>query len=286
MNETPPIGGGARPLLPSDLGTRLVSAIVLIVLASFCAWAGGWAFRLFAAAIAAAVLYEWLAMTGREPGSHRLVVGALAIVFLAAMVAGAPGSWLLAALVAAAILAAIHGGASGAGTWPAAGLFYALAGGLALAAVRGEIADGLAAIAYLFAVVWATDILAYFVGRRIGGRKLAPSISPGKTWSGAIGGTVGAVAAGVAVASVAVEGASLALAALLAVVLSIVSQIGDLAESALKRRFQVKDSGALIPGHGGVMDRVDGLVAAAAALALALALMGGPEAPFTGLLSH
>lgn len=148
-----------------------------------------------------------------------------------------------------------------------AGLFYAGATGLALAAIRGDDQPGLYAMFFIFAVVWATDILAYFVGRALGGPKLAPSISPGKTWSGAIGGAVSAVAAGVLLAHFLFPGTEI-LAAGLAFVLSACSQSGDLFESFIKRKFGVKDSSRLIPGHGGVMDRVDGLIFACFAASL------------------
>jgi len=121
-------------------------------------------------------------------------------------------------------------------------------------------------------VVWGTDIAAYFTGRAIGGPKLAPRISPGKTWSGAVGGAVIAMIAGTALIYV-VEGAFLWPVAFLALILSIISQSGDLFESYIKRRFGVKDSSHLIPGHGGVMDRVDGLVFASIAAFLVDAVL-------------
>ena len=143
--------------------------------------------------------------------------------------------------------------------WLPGGIFYAGLTGIALAAIRDDDAVGLVAMLFVFAVVWGTDILAYFVGRAIGGPKLAPRISPGKTWSGAIGGTVAGVAAGTAVALAHFPITSPWIPGI-ALLLSIASQIGDLFESFIKRRFGVKDSSKLIPGHGGVMDRVDGLV--------------------------
>ncbi|TIP17063.1 MAG: phosphatidate cytidylyltransferase, partial [Mesorhizobium sp.] len=142
---------------------------------------------------------------------------------------------------------------------------YASLSGLSLAYLRGDSHSGLIAILFLFSVVWATDIAAYFVGRAVGGPKLAPSISPGKTQSGALGGAVGGIAAGLVLAIAAGAG-NLTMLGLVALALSIVSQIGDLFESWVKRRHGCKDSSNLIPGHGGVMDRVDGLVAAAFAL--------------------
>lgn len=127
---------------------------------------------------------------------------------------------------------------------------------------------------FLLVVVWTTDISAYFIGRVLGGPKLWRRISPNKTWSGAIGGLVFAIAAGVVQALVTGQGQIVAWAAF-AAFLSIASQAGDLFESAIKRRFDVKDSSRLIPGHGGIMDRVDGLVAAAIAAAILGFLSGG-----------
>jgi len=135
----------------------------------------------------------------------------------------------------------------------------------------------------LFAIVWTTDIVAYFLGRMIGGPKLLPRVSPKKTWSGAISGLAAAVLAAVAVAKVA--GLSgLSSIALVAAILSFVAQAGDLFESQLKRRFGAKDSSHLIPGHGGLMDRLDGFVFAAVVAALIGILRGGVEAPARGLL--
>jgi len=135
--------------------------------------------------------------------------------------------------------------------------------------------------------VWATDIFAYFVGRAIGGPKLAPRISPGKTWSGAIGGAVAAIIAGTAVVWSFFSADDLRI-PVLALVLSVCSQIGDLFESFIKRRFGVKDSSHLIPGHGGVMDRVDGLIFACFAaflLAIVISLtMSGETLSLGGVL--
>ncbi len=265
---------------PSNLQQRVLSGAVLIVVALALTWAGGIWYRVLAAAISGAVLYEWLSMTARaEAVSHRwLAIGLLAIL-LALLLAGQPISFLLMALVGAVFVTAAHAVKIEAGYWVTLGLAYAGLLGLALAGLRGSDAAGLSATLFLFAVVWATDILAYFVGRAIGGPKLAPSISPGKTWSGAIGGTVAAVLAGGGVAHL--LGSPLGLGAVLALtfLLSVLSQIGDLFESAIKRRFGAKDSSQLIPGHGGVMDRVDGLAVAAFALFLLGVAIAGPDAP-------
>ena len=167
--------------------------------------------------------------------------------------------------------------------WIAAGLCYAGVLLLAPKALRDDPHFGLPAIIFIFVVVWATDIFAYFIGRVLGGPKLAPMISPNKTWSGAIGGTMCAVAVGT-LAMVVLVGSTRVGLVVMAAILSIVSQIGDLAESALKRKFGAKDTSHLIPGHGGVMDRLDGFWAAALiALAIGVA-RGGFDTPAAGLL--
>jgi phosphatidate cytidylyltransferase len=175
--------------------------------------------------------------------------------------------------------------------WGAAGIPYAGVVVVAPVALRRDDELGLAAILFLFAVVWATDILGYFIGRALGGPKLAPQISPKKTWSGACGGALGALAAGVAVVQVIVVPAvpvagraALIAAACIALALSIVAQAGDLFESGVKRRFGVKDASHVIPGHGGLMDRLDGFLAAAAVAALIGLVRGGPDASARGLL--
>jgi phosphatidate cytidylyltransferase len=138
-------------------------------------------------------------------------------------------------------------------------------------------------VIFLFAVVWTTDIAAYFIGRAAGGPKLVPQVSPNKTWSGAIAGTVASMIGGVIVASQFDIG-GLAAVAVVAFVLSVVSQVGDLAESAVKRQFNAKDASQLIPGHGGLMDRLDGFVAAAVAGVLIGTAHSGFDAPARGLM--
>jgi phosphatidate cytidylyltransferase len=269
----------------SNLQLRVVSSVVLIVAVVALTFVGGLPFRLFAAALAAAVFYEWCAMsaTGSD-GRHRLVAAALLGAVLVALVAGYSAPAVLALLAVSCVAAAVDGRLGGQGFWIASGLAYAGLSGLSLAFLRGDDHAGLTAILFLYAVVWATDICAYFVGRSLGGPKLAPKISPGKTQSGALGGVVGGVVAGLALAvSMGVD--NLPVLALVALLLSIVSQAGDLAESWVKRRHGVKDSGNLIPGHGGVMDRVDGLVAAAFALYVIGCLLGGADKPAQALFA-
>jgi len=267
----------------SNLQLRVISAVVLAVLVLGLTWLGGWPFRGLAAAIGALVFFEWSTVAGISRDRRFLaLLWIMAAGVLLALLAGVAATNLLLLAVAAAVLAAVAGQALGQGLSGATGLAYAVFPAIALAFLRGGDLSGLYAILYLFAVVWATDIFAYFVGRAVGGPKLAPSISPGKTWSGAVGGTVAAVVAGLAVAAVAGQ-AGVALLGFVALILSVVSQAGDLFESAFKRRHGAKDSGNLIPGHGGVMDRVDGLVAAAVALYLAGWFVAGPDSPASGL---
>jgi phosphatidate cytidylyltransferase len=168
--------------------------------------------------------------------------------------------------------------------WAAGGVLYG--GGLALAPItlRSDVQRGFTALLFLFAVVWTTDIVAYFVGRALGGPKLAPSISPNKTWSGGIGGTAAAVVVAVGLGFATHLGA-LGMIAVLAAALSMIGQIGDLFESALKRRFGAKDSSNLIPGHGGLMDRLDAFLVAAVLAAIIGIGRGGIEAPGRGLLA-
>ena len=154
--------------------------------------------------------------------------------------------------------------------------------GAAVLVLRADAQHGALAVLWLLAVVWSTDIAAYFCGRLIGGPKLWPSVSPNKTWSGSIGGALFGTIAGLVTLHLA--GVPLGWpAAPVALMASIVSQGGDLFESSMKRRFGVKDSGHLIPGHGGLMDRLDGFIAAAA-FALVVGLLRDPATPAAGLL--
>jgi phosphatidate cytidylyltransferase len=267
----------------SNLQLRVISAVVLAVIALGLTWLGGLPFRLLCAAMVAMIFYEWTRMS-RPVTPHGLgfLSEALAVVFIGALIAGLPAFWLLLLAVILIAVTAIAALVRQTGQWEASGLAYASVSGLSLALLRDGDHAGLVAILFLFAVVWATDIFAYFVGRAVGGPKLAPAISPGKTRSGALGGAVGGVVGGVTLAAAAGAG-NLALLGLVALVLSIVAQAGDLFESWVKRRHGRKDSGVLIPGHGGVMDRVDGLVAAALALYVIGWISAGADHPAQGL---
>jgi phosphatidate cytidylyltransferase len=166
--------------------------------------------------------------------------------------------------------------------WTAAGFFYAAAAEIASVLVRLDSAKGFVALILVLLVVWVTDIGGYFAGRGIGGPKLWPRVSPKKTWAGAIGGFVASlvVAGGFAVLDLGKTGPLL----LLGAMLSVVSQLGDLFESAVKRRFGVKDSSHIIPGHGGLLDRLDGFVAAVVMAAIFGFLRGGADGVGRGLM--
>jgi len=265
-----------------DLVRRAVSAAVLAPIVLVAVWLGGLLFAGLVAVVAAIVMLEWWAVTmPRRPGRAKGLDPAATIAAVAAgaaplaMAAGQPVFAALLLLVGAAVVAFFHRSQLGSWVWPALGLAYAGIPAVALVAVR-DLPGGQWLILALMVVVWATDSVAYFGGRAIGGPKLWPRVSPGKTWSGAICGLVGGVVAGGIVAAYA--GGALIAALAVASVLSVVSQIGDLAESAIKRRFGVKDSGKLIPGHGGVMDRVDGLLAAAVAAGILCLAFGAVPA--------
>ncbi|MVA97890.1 phosphatidate cytidylyltransferase [Nitratireductor sp. CAU 1489] len=263
----------------SNFHLRLVSAVILAGVALGLTYFGGAAFRVLAVAVGGGIFIEWCLLSGQtRHRTHFALMGVVASVLLLMVLAGLPPSTVLVALAAGIGLALASGLVSGQGLWGAGGIAYAVLPVIAASAIRGDAPAGLVAVLFLFAVVWATDIFAYFVGRLAGGPKLAPAISPGKTWSGAVGGVLFAVVAGLAVATV----SGLRIGGLLIVsivLLSAVSQIGDLFESWLKRHFGAKDSSNLIPGHGGVMDRVDGLVAAVIGLYLIGVAASGPNDP-------
>jgi phosphatidate cytidylyltransferase len=264
-----------------SLRLRLLSAVALVPIALLLVVVGGWGFTGFVELAVALMALEWARLTSARHG-RRSGVFAGAAVFAVGFVstlliafehtAVALGTLVLGALVAG-LIALTWGGP---GLWIALGVGYVGLPALALIWLRAVPELGLSVLVWLLIVVWTTDTAAYFTGRRLGGPRLAPRISPGKTWSGFVGGIVGAGVASVVVV-LALGSTRVAYAALLGAVLAVVAQIGDLVESALKRRAGVKDSGSLIPGHGGLFDRVDSLLLAAPVLAL-LALLLGPSA--------
>lgn len=265
--------------LDPALRLRVLSALVLIPLALGVAVVGGWFFTALVALCVVLMGLEWRQLIAARFGvRHGWIAGAAALAVALVVVALSALDQPDQALAAAALGALAAGGIAwwldAPPLWTSLGALYLSLPALALIWLRALPEIGLAVLLWLLVVVWATDVVAYFVGRGIGGPKLAPRVSPGKTWSGLCGGMAGAALIGLLAAAL---GGSerLLQAAGLGAVLAVVAQVGDLAESALKRQAGVKDSGALIPGHGGVLDRLDGLLFAAPALAL-LGLLLGP----------
>jgi phosphatidate cytidylyltransferase len=265
-----------------NLALRIASAVVLAPLALGAAYVGGWPFLCFWTVAAMAVLWEWMALIAGSDSRLAFSVGAVALIVVAALFElDHPGAAILVVMLGA--LATTIFAPAERRLWLAAGVVYA---GIMLWApvlLRADAVFGFIALIFLFAVVWATDILGYFAGRAIGGRKLAPSISPKKTWSGAIAGAAGAMVIALLLARF-VAGTNWIVIVFIALMLSIIAQAGDLLESALKRRFGAKDASQLIPGHGGVMDRLDGFWAAALIGVLIGLARGGFDGAARGLL--
>lgn len=252
------------------LKTRALSALVMAPPALLAAWAGGYAFAALIALAAALMGWEWHRMlNGGFTLSGRVAALGCAVASLLAV--ARPDIGLAMVALATLASAGLAGGDRSGRAWAAFGALYAGLPSVALVWLRADVAAGNAVIWWLLLVVWSTDIGAYAFGRLIGGPKLLPVISPKKTWAGLVGGMI---SAGIAALLVALAvGASVGLAVFAAgAVVAVVAQVGDLFESWIKRRCNVKDSSNIIPGHGGVLDRVDGLLTAAlvvAALTLA-----------------
>lgn len=270
MNE--PAAGEAKAGA-SELRLRVVSALVLAALVLVATLLGGWTFRLVWALVAGVVAYEWLAIVSHRNAVPGGIGVALAGIALGLAPLGAPalaGTAALAALIGACLTPYVGDRR----VLEACGVAYALCFALVTPALHQIPEIGLAVIIWTFAVVWFTDIAAYFTGRALGGPKLMPSVSPKKTWSGALGGTAAGTAGGLAVWWLFPAAAGLALGPVLfaSFAASVVSQAGDLFESAIKRRYGAKDSSRLIPGHGGFLDRLDGYWAVLVFCGLALYL--------------
>ncbi|MGD9535779.1 MAG: phosphatidate cytidylyltransferase [Alphaproteobacteria bacterium] len=224
----------------AELRRRLVAAVPLAAAALGLAYVGGWPFYAAVALVVVGMAYEWLRLSLGPTPSGRREPWLAAIGVLAIVVVGLAAGWL-----------------------------------------RGGPGEGRAFTLWLFGVVWATDTGAYLVGRAVGGPRLWPRLSPNKTWAGALGGLAAAVAVAVGLGyGVAAAGWTAGLAAparlaLAGLLVGLLAEAGDLLESAMKRRYKVKDAGGLIPGHGGLLDRLDGYAPAALGLCLAVLIGGG-----------
>lgn len=256
---------GAPAPRMSELTKRTLAGMAMMILALVGLMMGGFAFWLLMALLSLFMMAEWSDLIGVSPRHKRLAQYALfaALAIMSPLAAGAD-PFALGLLVGAAFFTVIVTRLP----WLAAGVLYCGLPVLALVLIRRQ-HEGVVWALWALAIVWATDIGAYFAGRAIGGPKLAPSISPAKTWAGLIGG----VAAASALAAFLHVYAGLPLRLTLATpALAVLAQAGDLFESWLKRRAGVKDSGNVLPGHGGFLDRLDGLVPVAPVAALLVVL--------------
>ena len=264
----------------SNLVMRVVVALVLAPLTIALAYAGGWMWSGLVTLASIGLYVEWLMVVG---ASRQVALTASGIIALAVIGLSLGFGWInLAFLIVVLGCAWIVLLAEGKRVWAAAGFLYASAALIASVLMRQDSAKGFSALMFVLLVVWASDIGGYVAGRSIGGPKLWPRVSPKKTWAGALGGFGAslAVAAGFAALDL---GRTVPL-VLLSAVLSVVSQCGDLFESAVKRRFGVKDSSHLIPGHGGLMDRLDGFIAAIVVASIFGFLRRGVDGVGSGLM--
>lgn len=260
---------------PGALRLRIVSALVIAPPALAAVWFGWPWLPVLILVAAGAMGWEWARLCGfgwaTVPGFATILTAVAAAL---AMSAGAGGTAVAVAIIGSlAVLAtAYRARVSSAAVWAAAGTLWITLPCIAFLWLDSDALHGRAALLWLLAIVWASDIAAYAVGRTMGGPKLAPRLSPNKTWSGAIGGLGGAALAGLA-ASLLADG-DWRLVVPVSLLLGVAAELGDLAESMAKRHFDVKDSSGLIPGHGGVLDRLDSALTAAAVQALITLISG------------
>ena len=263
-----------------NLQMRVIVAVVLAPAAIAIAYAGGWMWAGLVTLAAIGLYVEWLTIVGawRRTGVVAAGVIALAIAGLCLALGRIDASLFASALGLAGVALLSPERRS----WIATGFLYAAAAEIGSVLVRLDQAWGFVALLLILLVVWVTDIGGYFAGRGIGGPKLWPRVSPKKTWAGAVGGFAASLV--VAEAFVALGLGETGPTLLLGALLSVASQLGDLFESAVKRRFGVKDSSHVIPGHGGLLDRLDGYVAAVVLAAIFGFLRGGVDGVGRGLM--
>jgi len=256
-----------------NLVTRIAAALVLAPVAIVCAYIGGWVWTTLVTLAAIGLFVEWLMVTCAERNMGVTLSGVVALALAAPFLAAGRVEAALVVLGLGLVAVAVRSPVPR--IWAIAGYLYAAIAQLAAVVVRLDREAGLSALILVLLVVWATDIGGYFAGRAIGGPKLWPRVSPKKTWAGAVGGFAASLV--VAALFAAFGFARVIPMLLLAAILSIAAQFGDLFESAVKRHFGVKDSSHIIPGHGGLMDRLDGFVAAIALAAVFGVLRGGVD---------
>lgn len=273
--------GSAALAAARNLQQRVTSGVIMVLVALTLVYVGQSAFALLVIAIALVMSWEWGHLVRGTSADVAFGVHACAVASAIAL-----GAWGLAGLglcvLGAGIAAILPLTIGQRSRLSAIGIAYVGLAGLALVWLRQDPGHGFAAVVFLFLVVWTTDTMAFVVGRAVGGPKLWLAISPNKTWAGFLGGIMSSGVLSALYAGL-ISGATSSRLGLIGLVLGIVAQGGDLAESALKRAFGVKDASTLIPGHGGVMDRMDGIVTVAMAAAL-MGLIWNAGAPATALL--
>lgn len=239
---------------------RVVSAIVLAPVSLVLVWLGGQGFAIFVAAFAAAMAWEWILMSDRDAPPRAFATATGTAVGAALLAAQSAYGWTLLWIIGGALGGYLDRRPRGRAFEAPLGIFYVSASVAMLVSLRQIAPGGLDSIIYLLSVVWAADTFAYLVGTWIGGPRLLPTASPNKTWSGLIAGlSFGIIGGGLSAYLFKLD---IILAIQLAVPLALSAVLGDLVMSLAKRRFGVKDAGSLIPGHGGVLDRVDALMLA------------------------
>ncbi len=258
----------------ADLRARVLTASIIAPVALVCIWWGGAWWSALMLLCVAGLGWEWVRLCGgRGRGRAGALVLPPALLGALCAVLNQPLAGLLVVGLGALLAWRLAGELPS--RWLGFGVLYIGVAGIALLELRHDGAAGRGNVVFLFLVVWASDICAYFTGRFLGGPKLAPAISPNKTWSGAMGGLLGAILVGIGAALALGGGAPLGAIAGVALLLGLATQSGDMFESWIKRRFGVKDSSGLLPGHGGLLDRLDGVLAAAPVAAL-IGLASGP----------
>jgi phosphatidate cytidylyltransferase len=256
--------------MTNELRTRTVVGLALIIVALGALWMGGFPFWLLLVVAGVLMQGEWGLLVGASEQYRKMAMFAVSVPLAILCPLAAGVSWVAFVLMATAFFFVLLTARSFA---LALGILYVCVPVMALLLLRGQAPDGQGLLLAFWALslVWATDIGAYFAGRSIGGPKLAPRVSPSKTWAGLAGGVLAALLTGFLLHRFAGLPIQLAAASGL---LAVAAQLGDLLESGMKRRAGVKDSGNLLPGHGGVMDRLDGVVAAAPLAAAFFLLLG------------
>lgn len=285
MTEEPAVAAGGRGRRHKELFLRINSALVLSTVSLVLAYRGPYSFAALITVFIALMAWEWGRLVrgkGLDLSFGLQVAGTAAAILMTA--ARCPACGVSLVIIATIGVFALRrlGDSPERAWWSAAGVYYAGLPAVALVWLRTDESYGWFAILFLFITVWTTDSAAYATGRLIGGPKLAPRISPGKTWSGLAGGVLAGTVAS-AIYAYSLGGTSWMIVGAIGAGLALVSQLGDLAESAVKRVFGFKDASGLIPGHGGVLDRMDGLVAAAFTASL-IAWAVDPARPGAALL--